>query len=59
MKKKTKKSAIKEIMETKYCGNDYCDAEASFITSNGMPLCDSCAEMYRLGQDNPEPLEDI
>lgn len=55
----SKKNTLKEIDETVYCGNDYCEAEASFITSNHMPLCASCAEMFELGQNNPEPLRDI
>lgn len=41
---------------TTYCANDPCEAEAVAVTSNEMPLCWTCAEAYRLGQNNSEPL---
>ena len=61
MKKKSNKKPVilPVIPDQIYCANDCCDSEAQWATSNKMPLCDSCAAMFRLGQENPEPLEQI
>lgn len=40
--------------KTIYCYN--CDTEATRITSNGTPLCETCAEAYQLGQCEPEAI---
>lgn len=42
-----------------FCAVDCCDAYARQKTSTGMPLCNSHAETYELGQNNPEPLETL
>lgn len=67
--KKTKKIGEARIYDpvkknpfpkTQYCAIDGCEAEATFLTANDMPLCTSCATAYELGQDNAtEPLEEI
>lgn len=42
------------IQETVYCAAEGCEAEAMYRTDRGMPLCESCKEVYQAGQSNPD-----
>jgi hypothetical protein len=47
---------MKQVNDKLNCGIAFCGSLAFFKTSDGIPLCGTCAMAFEIGRDNPDML---